>query len=159
MAYVNSKATRIYVNADWDPVDDGAPVVADLVEDGWVFVAGVRSDSASNTSNTQSQYHYGEVDAVTTAAPADRTFTIPVSEDMVDPGQRILRWANRNEKQIGVAMLKDGTNGYAVLATVGTGEESGDAQGGLRSASFTINPISQRLTVGTSDEYTPPGGD
>jgi hypothetical protein len=157
MAYVNAKATRIYVSVDW-VVADGAPASTDpgaLATDGWVFVGGVRSDSASNTANTQSQYHYGEADAVTTSAPADRTFTIPVSEDPADAGQKILRWANRAEEQIGVLMLKDGSYGYAVEATIGAGEESGDAQGGLRAASFTINPLSQRVAVGTTDEYVP----
>lgn len=157
MAYINSKATRIYVNPDWE-TEDGAPYSTDpedLATDGWVFVRGVRSDQAQNTANATQFFHYGEPDAVSITAPADRTFNLPVSEDLADPGQSILRWANQEEELIGVLVLKDGTNGYAVHASVGGGEESGDAQGGLRSAGFTINPVDQRVPVGNAGIFEP----
>jgi hypothetical protein len=163
MAYIISKATRIYVHpeGEFDPTDipatDSSTFVADLLAAGWVFVRGVRSDQAQNTANATQFYHYGEPDAVSITAPPDRTFTIPVSEDLADEGQSILRWANIEEQQIGVMMLKDGRNGYAVTAGVGGGEESGEAQGGLRSAGFTINPVTPRIAIGVSGLYEPDG--
>lgn len=154
MAYIDAKRTRIYVNATWE-LSDGAPEVADLDDDGWVLLAGARSDQAQSTPNTQDQFHYGEATAVTTSSPPTRTVNVPASEDLQDPGQSILRWAAQEAETIGMLLLKDGTNGYAVEATVVVNDESGDASGGLRATGFTLTPISQRVYVGTSGIYVP----
>ncbi len=157
MAYIDSKRTRIWVHPTW-VVGSGAPVSVDpedLETAGWAMLAGARSDQAQTTPNTQDFYHYGEETAVSTASPPTRTINVPASEDLADEGQSILRWAAQESETVGILMLKDGTNGYAVNATVVVNDESGDARGGLRSTGFTISPLSQRVPVGTSGIYVP----
>lgn len=157
MAYIDSKRTRIYVNPEWE-ANDGAPDYVDaesLTSAGWYFVSGVRSDSAQSTPQTQQFYHYGEESAVSTAGPPDRTLTVAASEDLEDDGQSVLRWAAVNNATIGALVLKDGANGYVTPATVVVNDESGDAQGGLRSTGFTITPLGQRIAVGSSGLYEP----
>lgn len=155
MPYIDSKQTRIYVNADWE-TEDGAPSVATLVADGWVLLRGARSDQAQSTPNTQDFYHYAEETAVSTSSPPTRTVTVPASEDLFDEGQSIVRYAASTGEAIGLLILKDGTNGYAAEATAVINDESGDAQGGLRATGFTLTPLSQRLYVGESGVYEPP---
>jgi hypothetical protein len=155
MPYINSKATRIYVNADWAGTAPANVEPATLATAGWVFLGGARSDQAQSTPNTQDFYHYGEATAVSTSSPPSRTVTVPASEDLFDPGQMIARWAAENAETIGMLILKDGTNGYAVSATVVVNDESGDAQGGLRATGFTLTPLGQRVFVGESGLYEP----
>lgn len=157
MSYIDSKTTQVWVNPTWR-TGDGAPAVADLEDDGWVPLGGARSDQAQSTPNTQDFFHYGEPDAVTTSSPPTRTVTVPASEDLFDEGQSIVRWAALEGEIFGFLLLKDGTNGYAVEATATTNDESGDAQGGLRSTGWTITPIGQRVYVGRSGVYVPPSG-
>lgn len=154
MAYIDSKRTRVWVHPTWR-VEDGAPTVEDLVAEGWKHVGGVRSDQAQTTPNVTQQYHYGENTPVSSASPPDRTITLPASEDLDNDGQKILRWADLGAETVGVLLLKDGTNGFAVEATVVVNDESGDAQGGLRATGFTITPISERVSVGNSGIYEP----
>lgn len=154
MAYIDAKRTRIYVSPDWRR-SDGAPDPDTLAVDGWELVRGARGDQAQTTPNTQDHYHYGEEAAVSTSSPPTRSITVPASEDLEDDGQSILRWAAFNTETIGVLLLKDGTNGYAVEATVVVNDESGDAQGGLRTAGFLITPMGDRVPVGVSGIYTP----
>lgn len=152
MAYIDSRRTRVYVNPDWRRTDP-APSPPTLT--GWELVRGARSDQAQSTPNTQEFYHYGEEAAVSTASPPNRTINVPVSEDLEDEGQGILRWAAHGQETIGLLLLKDGTNGYAVEATVTLSGESGTAQGGLREAAFTITPQGDRVYVGNDGMYDP----
>lgn len=159
MGYTDSKRTRFWVHPTWR-IADGAPAdlaTAALEAAGWEMVAGVRSDQAQSTPNTQDFYHYGEANAVSTSSPPTKTINIPASEDLEDPGQAIVRWAAEESETIGLLVLKDvnAGNGYVVEATAVVNDESGDAQGGLRSTGFTLTPISQRTYVGTSGVYVP----
>lgn len=157
MAYIDAKRTRIWVHPTWRS-EDGAPAgttdVA-LEADGWSFLGGARSDQAQSTPNTQDFYHYGESTAVSTSSPPTRTINVPASEDLENEGQQIARWAAEDNETIGLLVLKDGTNGYVVEATVVLNDESGDAQGGLRVTGFTFTPLSDRIYVGTSGVYVP----
>lgn len=156
MGYIDGRLTRVWVHPTWRATD-GAPDPENLAMEGWEMVRGARSDQAQSTPNTQEFYHYGEPDAVTTSSPPTRTVTVPASEDLYDEGQSILRWAAEQAETIGFLMIKDNSqgDGYAVEATVVMNDESGEAQGGLRTTGFTITPLGTRVYVGESGIYDP----
>lgn len=161
MAYINSKATRFWVHPTW-VTEDGAPVAVDaasLEAAGWHFVKGVRSDNAANTPNTQEFNHYGEEEAVVIRGKPNRSIDLPLSEDLTavapNDGQDVIRWASANDENLGVLVLKDADNGYAVLATATYSQEAGDAGGVLRAAQATLSPIEARQYVGASGIYEP----
>ena len=165
--YKDAKGTRVYVaylTADspttgWDGTL-GAPAAGTTAATGWYaatwhLIGGIRSDREESQTNTTSTFHYGEADGVTSASPPTRSVTLDTSYAPDNRGQMILRWAQIRTKTVGATMLYDGTNGYAVTATVGAGGGSGDAGGGLRAGNFTLNPIGQRIAIGTSDVAVP----
>lgn len=155
--YKDAKGTRVYIaplvadspTTGWDGTEAGIATAT------WHLIGGVRSDREESQVSTTTVNHYGEAEGVSSTSPPTATMTLDISYAPDNTGQKIARWAQLNNKTIGVAVLYDGTNGWARTATVSAGGTGGEASGGIRSGNLTIAPIGTRLKIGTSDVWVP----